>query len=107
MRVKQGLMGLVVLGVVAAFIVSPLIATDYTYREGVFQARILSSASGMGMAARPVIRARVQDETGRVFWIVMSNTVTTAPGTELLIEIWCETESLENCIGRYAGLAAP
>jgi len=100
-------MGLVVLGVVAVFIVPPLIATDYTVRQGVFQAQILSSAAGMGMAARPVIRARVEDETGRVFWIRMPTTVTTAPGTELMIETWCETENFENCIGRYAGLPIP
>jgi|GEM_PF-2617831 len=100
-------MGLGVLGVVAAFIVPPLMATDYTVREGVFEARILSSAAGMGMAARPVIRARVEDETGRIFWIRMPTTVTTAPGTVLLIETWCETESLDNCIGRYQKRAGP
>ena len=103
LRAKQALLGLVVMGMLAVFIVLPLMATDYEVRQGTFEARILSSAAGMGMAARPVVRARVEDELGRVFWIALPSTSTTAPDTQLTINVWCETPAFESCIARYNG----
>lgn len=96
-------MGVAILGVVAAFIVPPLLATDYGVRQGAFEARILSSASGMGMAGRPIVRARVEDQTGRIFWIGMPTTAAIAPETRLAINVWCETGTFETCIARYGG----
>ena len=101
LRAKQAFLGLLVVGMLAVFIVLPLMATDYEVRQGPVEARILSSAAGMGMAARPVVRARVEDETGRVFWIALPSTSTTAPDTKLTIDVWCETAAFESCIARY------
>lgn len=94
-------MGLVAMGILAVFIVLPLMATDYEVRQGTFEARILSSAAGMGMAARPVLRARVEDEIGRVFWIALPSTSINAPDTDLTIDVWCETPAFESCTARY------
>ena len=100
-RLKQILMGVGVLAVIAAFIVPPLMAKDYGVHQGTFQARILSSAAGMGMAGKPVLRAQVEDETGRRFWIGVPATTTVAPDTQIIINVWCETEAHASCIGRY------
>lgn len=107
LRLKQAFMAVVVLGVIAAFIIPPLMATDYSVKQGEFRVEVLTSASGMGMAARPILRAQVKDETGRTFWVGVPASITVAPGTDLVINVWCETEAFDNCIGRYRRLAPP
>lgn len=100
-RIEQFSMALMFIGIAAVFIVPPLMATDYPVRQGSFQAEVLSSASGMGMAVRPVIRARVRDDTGRIFWIRVPSTIIVAPGSPLVIETWCETMTFQSCTARY------
>jgi len=103
LRVRQAFLGLVAIGMLVVFIALPLMTTDYEARQGTFDAHILSSAAGMGMAARPVVRARVEDELGRVFWIALPPASTTAPDTKLTIDVWCETPAFQSCIARYKG----
>ncbi len=99
--VKQIAIGLIVCAIVAVSIALPLMATDYPVRQGPVEAQILSSAAGMGMAAKPVLRARVEDETGRVFWVQLPSTHSFAAGTALILDVWCETEAFESCAARY------
>lgn len=101
MRLKQVAMGLVILAVGAVFIVPPLLAPDYVVRQGLFMAKVQASASGMGMAGRPILRAQVEDETGRRFWIDMPSASIVAPGTPVQIEVWCETDAHLNCAARH------
>ena len=101
MRAKQIITGLIGVALISLFIIPPLLAPQYDVKQGTFQAHILTSAAGMGMAGRPITRAQVEDEIGRRFWIGVPSVVTVAPGTQILINVLCESEAYESCIGRY------
>lgn len=101
LRIKQALIGLGLICVAALFIVPPLLAPDYSVQQGSFRAHIVSSISGMGMAGRPIVRAQVEDETGRIFWLQLPPTYITAPDVDLLIDVWCLTPDYESCTARY------
>ncbi|MEO9971071.1 MAG: hypothetical protein ABJG15_14835 [Hyphomonadaceae bacterium] len=100
-RINQMLICLVGLAIASVFIVPPLMAPQYKFVQGAFNARILNSTSGMGMGGRLVMRARIEDETGRFFWLNVPSTITASPDTSIMITAWCETEAYENCIARY------
>ena len=104
LRLKQAFMAAILLGAVALFIIPPLMAPEYAVRQGEFDARILSSTSGMGMGGKPVLRIRAEDETGRIFWMGVPTTIIVAPETPIMIEAWCETEAFESCVARYRKL---
>lgn len=100
-RIKQMMVGLVGLAIASVFIVPPLLAPQYEIIQGAFNARILNSTAGMGMGGRLVTSARIEDETGRVFWLNVPSTITVSPDTPIMITVWCETEAYERCIARY------
>lgn len=104
-KLRVMMWGLAASGLIALFIVPPLMAPSFDVREGRFQAEILASVSGMGMAARPVVRAQVKDSQERLFWVRMPSTSSVAPGTPLQIDVWCETDAYESCTARYASAA--
>jgi len=101
MRARQVVAGLIGLVVISFFIIPPLMAPQYDVRQGAFEARIRTSAAGMGMAGKPILRAMVEDEAGRRFWIGVPTTITVAPETLIMIDVWCESKAYESCIGRY------
>ena len=100
-RIRRIIMSFAGAVIVALFVVPPLLAPQYEVKQGAFEARILSSAAGMGMAGKPVMRAHIEDETGRLFWIGVPSTITVAPKTQIRITVWCETSAHESCIARY------
>jgi hypothetical protein len=100
-RTRQILIGLIGVAVISLFIIPPLLAPQYEVKQGTFQAHILTSAAGMGMAARPILRARIEDETGRIFWLQLPSTHISAAGTPLIIDVWCETDAHKSCTARY------
>lgn len=105
LRMKQLALGLMVGGFLVVSIALPLMATDYPVHQGTSDARILSSAAGMGMAAKPILRTRVEDPTGRIFWVQLPSTHISAAGTFLVIDVWCETDAFTSCAARYSASA--
>lgn len=96
-------MGFVGLCVVVLFVVPPLLAPSYSVRQGVYSGEVTATNAGMGMAARPVMRVLVELEDGRGWWVRVPATQAVAPGMDIEIELWCQSEAFEACSARYAG----
>ena len=98
---REGAAVVLVLGILSAGLGIAFMTPQHGVRQGLYSADILRVSAASDMTGRPSVRAEVQDETGRIFWVRLPPSAGLTIGDTVNIGVSCKTDAFEKCSARY------